>query len=235
MKSKKINLIIGGLIIVLVGGLASFKYISNKKSSEKVASMIEENTTKENKDESKLEDEKNKEDKITEEKENENENNSNGIEVPEGFKTSIASGNTDQEIIKNNNLLEKSKFSIYERLKAKNVAENFIQAIERFDKDKIKEQLELITKYVADDKKEELENLYGYTGRTTDKIKSIITNVKSIEVRNEYDNDYILLDVYVRCDVVDGYNQVSNRTNEGYRVKLLKINNEYKVVEYLVN
>ncbi|MGN0026318.1 MAG: hypothetical protein ACI33I_04860 [Clostridium sp.] len=229
MKNKKLNLIIVPLVIVLVGGLATFKYISNKNTKEKINAMIEENTNKKNKNK----DEEKKEDKITEEKENEN--NSNGIEVPEGFKTSIATGNTDQEIIKNNNLLEKSKFSIDERLKAKNVAENFIQAIERFDKDKIKEQLALITKYAADDKKEELENLYGYTGRTTDKIKSIITEVTSQEMKNEYDNDYILFDVYVMCDVVDSYNQVSNKTNEGYRVKLLKINNEYKVVEYLVN
>ena len=229
MKSKKINLIICTLVIILLGGFGSFKYINNKKSNEKVTSMIEENTSKENKNKDKIK----LEDKETEVKENEN--NSDGIEVPEGFKTSIASGNTEEEIIKNNNLLEKSKFSVEERLKAKNVAENFIQAIERFDKDKIKEQLGLITKYVVDDKKEELENLYGYTGRTTDKIKSIITNVKSYEALNEYENDYILFEVYVRCDVIDGYNQVSNKTNEGYRVKLLKINNEYKVVEYLVN
>ena len=96
MKSKKINLIIGTLVIILLGGFGSFKYINNKKSNEKVTSMIEENTSKENKnkDESKLED------KETEVKENEN--NSDGIEVPEGFKTSIASGNTEEEIIKNN-------------------------------------------------------------------------------------------------------------------------------------
>ena len=228
MKNKKLNLIIVPLVIVLLGGLATFKYISNKNAKENINAMIEENTNKKNKNK----DEEKKEDKITEEKENEN--NSNGIEVPEGFKTSIASGNTDQEIIKNNNLLEKSKFSIDERLKAKNVAENFIQAIERFDKDKIKEQLALITKYAAEDKKQELENLYGYTGRTTDKIKSVITEVKSYEDKNEYDNDYILFSVYVKCDIVDSYDQISNKTSESYRVKLLKINNEYKVVEYLV-
>ena len=61
------------------------------------------------------------------------------IVVEKGFKSTISNGSSDEEIKKNNNLLNESKFSLKERIKAKNVAENFVQAIESFDIEKPKE------------------------------------------------------------------------------------------------
>src|SRR5699024_5811360 len=118
--------------------------------------------------------------------------------------------NNDKELIEDNNLVNDSKFSIDERLAAKKVAENFIQAIESFDISKPKETVEEALKYVVDDKKEEIESLYIYLGKNQDIKKKIIDEVKSYEVENEYNNDYILFDVYVNWSVIDKYDQISN-------------------------
>ncbi|MBD7916291.1 hypothetical protein H9660_14180 [Clostridium sp. Sa3CUN1] len=150
------------------------------------------------------------------------------------FKTSIQLSNDEKELIQNNNLVNDSKFSIDERLEAKKVAENFIQAIESFDINKPKETVEEALKYVVDEKKEEIESLYIYLGKNQDIKKKIIDEVKSYEVENEYNNDYILFDVYVNWSVVDKYDQISNSGGSSYEVKLLKFNGEYKVVEYRV-
>jgi len=156
------------------------------------------------------------------------------IVVEKGFKSTILNGSSDEEIKKNNNLLDESKFSLKERIKAKNVAENFIQAIESFDIEKPKETVELAVKYVADELKLEVEALYMYLGKNQDIKKKVIEEVQSYEKENEYDNDYILFDVYVKWNVVDQYNQVANSGRSSYEVKLLKINDKYKVVSYRV-
>lgn len=154
--------------------------------------------------------------------------------IDDDFKTSIQVSNDEKELIQNNNLVNDSKFSIDERLEAKKVAENFIQAIESFDINKPKETVEEALKYVVDKKKEEIESLYIYLGKNQDIKKKIIDEVKSYEVENEYNNDYILFDVYVNWSVVDKYDQISNSGGSSYEVKLLKFNGEYKVVEYRV-
>ena len=141
---------------------------------------------------------------------------------------------SDEEIKKNNNLLNESKFSLKERIKAKNVAENFVQAIESFDIEKPKETVELAVKYVADELKPEVEALYMYLGKNQDIKKKVIEEVQSYEKENEYENDYILFDVYVKWNVVDQYDQVANSGRSSYEVKLLKNNDKYKVVSYRV-
>jgi len=156
------------------------------------------------------------------------------IIVENGFKTTISNGSSDEEIKRNNNLLDKSKFTLKERIKAKNVAENFVQAIESFDIEKPKETVELAVKYVADELKPEVEALYMYLGKNQDIKKKVIEEVQSYEKENEYDNDYILFDVYVKWNVVDQYDQVANTGRSSYEVKLLKINDKYKVVSYRV-
>ena len=165
-----------------------------------------------------------------------NENNFMGedIVVEKGFKSTISNGSSDEEIKKNNNLLNESKFSLKERIKAKNVAENFVQAIESFDIEKPKETVELAVKYVADELKPEVEALYMYLGKNQDIKKKVIEEVQSYEKENEYENDYILFDVYVKWNVVDQYDQVANSGRSSYEVKLLKINDKYKVVSYRV-
>lgn len=173
-------------------------------------------------------------DKELDKSDNENNFMEEDIIVENGFKTTISNGSSDEEIKRNNNLLDKSKFTLKERIKAKNVAENFVQAIESFDIEKPKETVELAVKYVADELKPEVEALYMYLGKNQDIKKKVIEEVQSYEKENEYDNDYILFDVYVKWNVVDQYDQVANTGRSSYEVKLLKINDKYKVVSYRV-
>ena len=73
-----------------------------------------------------------------------------------------------------------------------------------------------------------------YLGKNQDIKKKVIEEVQSYEKENEYENDYILFDVYVKWNVVDQYDQVANSGRSSYEVKLLKINDKYKVVSYRV-
>lgn len=171
---------------------------------------------------------------LDKELENNKDEFSEDIIIEKGFKTSITNGNSDEEIKKNNFLLDTSKFSLDERVKAKNVAENFVQAIESFDIENIKETVDLAVKYSADELKEEVEALYMYLGKNQDIKKKTIEEVKSYEEENKYDNDYILFDVYVKWNVIDQYDQICNSGRSSYEVKLLKFNNKYKVVSYRV-
>lgn len=219
------NIII--LIILLVVSFGGYKYYEFNKESKKKKEIIEENTNNNNaNDEFTLNEDLEKEEATL---------NYNGIKIEDGFKTSIANGNTNEQIRKNNYLLESSKFSIEERIKAKNVAENFVQAIESFDIEKPKETVAKAVKYVVDEKKNEVEMLYAYLGKNQTIKRKIIDSVKSYELDNKYDNDYIIFDVYVNWSVIDNYNQVSNQDGVSYEVKLLKINNEYKVIEYFIS
>lgn len=171
---------------------------------------------------------------LDKELENNKDEFSKDIIIEKGFKTSITNGNSDEEIKKNNFLLDTNKFSLDERIKAKNVAENFVQAIESFDIENIKETVDLAVKYSADELKEEVEALYMYLGKNQDIKKKTIEEVKSYEEENKYDNDYILFDVYVKWNVIDQYDQICNSRRSSYEVKLLKFNNKYKVVSYRV-
>lgn len=165
-----------------------------------------------------------------------NENNlmEKDIIIEKGFKTTIITTGSSEEIKKNNNLLDESKFTLNERIKAKNVAENFIQAIESFDIEKPKETVDLAVKYTADELKSEVESLYMYLGKNQDIKKKVIEEVKSYERENKYNNDYILFDVYVKWNIVDQYDQIANSGRSSYEVKLLKFNDKYKVVSYRV-
>jgi hypothetical protein len=156
------------------------------------------------------------------------------IIIEKGFKTTISNGSSEKEIKRNNNLLDGSKLPLKERIKAKNAAENFVQAIESFDIEKPKETVDLAVKYAADELKPEVEALYMYLGKNQDIKKKVIEEVQSYEKENEYGNDYILFDVYVKWNVVDQYDQVANSGRSSYEVKLLKIDDKYKVVSYRV-
>lgn len=223
MKKK---IIIGVLAIILIISviIVGKDFISDKKNNNTETSSEEVVTNTEEKSETIYEIEK--EEEKTE---------SNGdIVVEKGFKTSIVNGSTDEENINKNNLLEKSKFSINERIKAKNISENFIQAIESFDVSKPKETVQLAVKYVDDKLKAEVESLYTYLGKNQDIKKKTIDTVQSYEIENKYDNDYIFFEVYVDWSITDQYDQISNKGYSGYEVQLLKVKNEYKVVSYRV-
>ncbi len=108
------------------------------------------------------------------------------IVIEPGFKTSIGTGTSDEEIRYNNKLLSKSKFSLKERIKAKNIAENFVQAISSFDIEKPKETVDLAVKYVADPLKEEVRMLYAYLGKNQTVKRCVIDEVESYEVEKCY-------------------------------------------------
>ena len=57
-----------------------------------------------------------------------------------------------------------------------------------------------------------------YLGKNQDIKKKVIEEVQSYEKENEYDNDYILFDVYVKWNVVDQYDQVANTGRSSYEV-----------------
>lgn len=213
-----------GIISTIFVGKDLISDIKNKQEHNNI-SVEENNISNENSD--KVYD-------LDKELENNKDEFSKDIIIEKGFKTSITNGNSDEEIKKNNFLLDTSKFSLDERIKAKNVAENFVQAIESFDIENIKETVDLAVKYSADELKEEVEALYMYLGKNQDIKKKTIEEVKSYEEENKYDNDYILFDVYVKWNVIDQYDQVCNSGRSSYEVKLLKFNNKYKVVSYRV-
>ena len=237
MINKKIKLVIIGVLTVCVitgvgVGIKSFKKANENKKNK--TQMIDENSNSFN--------EKNEEEyneyQLNDALEGFDKNNqveSEDIVVEEGFKTSIGTGKSDEEIRFNNKLLSESKFSLKERIKAKNVAENFVQAITTFDIEKPKETIDLAVKYVADELKGEVEALYIHLGKNEIIKRRIIETVESYEVDNKYDNDYIIFSVRVGRSAIDKYDQKSNSGYESYEVRLLKIDNEYKVVQYNVD
>lgn len=237
MINKKIKVSVIGIMIVCVItgiGVGIRRLKKSNENKENINQMIEENSnsfnekTEEGRNEYQL-------DNALEGFDKNNQVVSDDIVVEDGFKTSIGTGKSDEEIRVNNKLLSESKFSLKERIKAKNVAENFVQAITTFNIEKPKETVDLAVKYVADALKEEVEALYIHLGKNEIIKKKVIDKVESYEVKNKFDNDYILFSVSVECSVIDQYDQISNKNYESYEVKLLKINNEYKVVDYNVD
>lgn len=237
MNSKKLKVLIVGAIAIFITvgtifGVKNYKEINETKKN--TSQMIDENSNSFNEKDEEEYNEYQLDDALEGFDKN-NQVNSDDIVVEPGFKTSIGTGSSDEEIRYNNKLLSESKFSLKERIKAKNVAENFVQAITSFDIEKANETIDLAVKYVADALKEEVEALYMYLGKNETIKKCVIDKVESYEVESKYDNDYILFSVRVGWSAIDQYDQISNSGYDSYEVKLLKINNEYKVVEYGVD
>lgn len=237
-KNKVLITVIATVVLssVMIIGAKTINKNNNDESKAKVEQMLEENSNNfvnvnDNKDKEELEYDL---DKALDDVKKDSLINSSDIVVEKGFKTSIANGSTDEELIEKNLLVKESKFSINERIKAKNVAENFVQAIESFDIEKPQETIDLAVKNVADELKQEVEALYIHLGKNQDIKKKTISKVESYEVANKYDNDYIIFEVWAYWDVVDKYDQVSNSGMESYEVTLLKINNQYKVTSYRI-
>lgn len=223
MKKKLIIGIVSAVIIVLIVVVGK-DFINDTKNKNTQTNSEEVISNKGNEEETIYEVDKEKDKK----------EDNGDIVVEKGFTTSIVKGSTDEENIQKNNLLEKSKFSIDERIKAKNVAENFTQAIESFDVKEPKEAVQLAVKYVDDKLKPEVESLYTYLGKNQDIKRKTADRVESYEVENKYDNDYIFFEVYVDWSVTDQYDQISNKGYTSYEVQLLKVNDKYKVVSYRV-
>lgn len=223
MNKRILILILVVSILIIAIGLIGSKYIKNNNKTNDTSN----HTIYSNESEF-IED--NKKDEI---EVNGGENIGN-IVIEKGFKSSIVDGNSEEELIRNNWLVNESKFSIKERIQAKNVAENFVQAIASFDIEKPKETVDLAVKYVVDEKKEEIESLYIYLGKNQSIKKKVIEEVESMEIENGAENDYIIFEVGVYASAIDQYDQKLKRDYEDYEVTLLKINGEYKVVSYRV-
>ena len=169
-------------------------------------------------------------------KETKEENKDLGISVPieNGFKTTICDGANDEEIIEKNCLDPDSNLPIKDRLEAKRVAENFVQAISIFDSKNPENASKIASKYVCEKKKKEIIELYNFLGNNKYQIKNEINDLCSDERHNEDENDYIYISVFVSWDNIDENNQKIKGSDERYMCKLLKENNQYKVFEYYV-
>ncbi|MPU17554.1 hypothetical protein FGL68_21105 [Acinetobacter baumannii] len=155
--------------------------------------------------------------------------------VEEGFKTTIVSGSSDEEIIKNNNFITDSKISIQDRLEAKRVAENFVQAITAFDISDVEGTAKRPVKYVSKDKVKEIEGLYLFLGKSKEIKKSIVDEVYTTEKENKDGNDYIYFRVTVEWHCIDKNDQKISGGDESYMCQLLKEDGVYKVFQYHVD
>ena len=226
MKKK---IIIGGVIAIFV---LSFAYVSYKMLSKDSNIQTSKNVSIGAEKEEK-----------TDIKEPQN-NNSNDLDksdldkkipVENGFKTTITGGSNEQEVIDNNILLENSSIPIVDRLEAKRVAENFVQAIVSFDISDKDSTVEKAVKYVTKDKVDEVRSFYKNLGLNQDIKKTVITNLYSEEEENKENNLYLYFYVAVDVDLIDKYDQETKGTGDSYEVKLIKEDGKYKVVEYHID
>ena len=151
--------------------------------------------------------------------------------VEDGFLTTIKGGSTDEEVIENNLLLEDSNISIEDRLEAKRIAENFVQAFVILDVGKNETYMNIALKYAVDDLQIPIKADLSDYGKNI-WVKGILKSVYSEEITNEDNNDYIYINVIASAEYFDKYNQSAGEYSEHYLVKLLKIDGEIKVIDY---
>lgn len=219
---KKIVIVVVIIIAIICGAL--YKSLDRKQTEKEQPGAENENVVYEKQ---KVDNDNN------ENNEKEVQINIEEFNVEEGFMSSIDTNGMMEDIIKNNNLLE-TQNSINDRLDAKNVAENFVQAICSFNIDEPDKTVDKAVKYVVDEKKEEIRSLYLYLGKNKDIKKTEITSVESREVKNREDNDWIIFNVKVSWNVIDQYDKEISENHESYEVRLNKINDEYRVVQYRI-
>lgn len=152
--------------------------------------------------------------------------------VEDGFLTTIKLDGTKEELRKNNNLREDSKMSVEDQLQAKNVAENFVQAIVSFNIEEPKETIARATKHVVPEIKEEVESLFINLGKYDTVKKSIVVELRSTEKQQDPRNDYLTFNITALTNVVDKYGQQVDGSIPTYEVKVLKIDGVWKVVQY---
>ncbi|WP_170272325.1 hypothetical protein, partial [Clostridium tarantellae] len=160
----------------------------------------------------------------------------NKFPVEADFLTTINPIGTEDEIIKNNNLIASNeRISVQERLKAKNVAENFVQAIISIDKSKPEQAAERAKKYVVPEKKKEIEDLYIFLGKNQNEKAYLVDEISSYEEKNKEENDYVYFNVYTNAVAIDQYDQKVSFGRPTYNVQLLKLDGKWQVVQYNIN
>ncbi|MGU8438664.1 hypothetical protein ACV3OB_15090 [Clostridium perfringens] len=217
------------LSIILIGVLAigSFSFIMYKKHKAENTPNIKA---------SKIEN-KQEETKKSEKKEEVKQNDYYGL--PEGFVTSIKNKDQlkeGQDFYQVNFINKESNYDVEEVLKAKRVVENFIQALLSFNRENPTEYSNIAMQYMDEPLKEnfkhELEDIKKTAGLNPYNLSKPI-KVYSSEELNTLKNDYLEFKTYVVLENYDKRNQpIGNDMTPYYKVKLLPINGEWKIIEY---
>ena len=222
MSKKTIALILTGVLAV-----GSFSFIMYKKHKVENTPKVEATKIENN----------NEQVKTQEKKEEVKQDDYYGL--PEGFVTSIKTKDQlkEGEDFKQANYINKeSNYDVEEVLKAKRVVENFIQALLSFNRENPTEYSNIAMQYMdkplLENFKYELEDLKRTAGLNPYNLSKPI-KVYSNEEEGNLDTDYLEFTTYVVLENFDNRNQPAGRDmTPFYRVKLLPINGEWKIIEY---
>lgn len=222
MKKKTIALIMIGILAV-----GSFSFIMYKKYKVDNTPKVEGTKIESNNEQVKTEDKK------------EEVKQDDYYGLPEGFVTSIKTKDQlkEGEDFKQANYINKeSNYDVEEVLKAKRVVENFIQALLSFNRENPTEYSDIAMKYMdkplLENFKYELEDLKKTAGLNPYNLSKPV-KVYSSEEYGNLDTDYLEFITRIKLENYDKRNQpIGNNMTPDYRVKLLPINGEWKIIEY---
>ena len=222
MSKKTIALILTGVLAV-----GSFSFIMYKKHKVENTPKVEATKIENNNEQVKTEDRK------------EEVKQDDYYGLPEGFVTSIKTKDQlkeGEEFYQANYINKESNYDVEEVLKAKRVVENFIQALLSFNRENPTEYSNIAMQYMdkplLENFKYELEDLKKTAGLNPYNLSKPI-KVYSNEEEGNLDTDYLEFTTYVVLENFDNRNQPAGRDmTPDYRVKLLPINGEWKIIEY---
>ncbi|HHD2783178.1 TPA: hypothetical protein ACOTHR_000611 [Clostridium perfringens] len=222
MSKKTIALILTGVLAV-----GSFSFIMYKKHKVENTPKVEATKIENNNEQVKTEDRK------------EEVKQDDYYGLPEGFVTSIKTKDQlkeGEEFYQANYIKKESNYDVEEVLKAKRVVENFIQALLSFNRENPTEYSNIAMQYMdkplLENFKYELEDLKRTAGLNPYNLSKPI-KVYSAEQLQSLKTDYLEFKTYVQLENYDNRNQpVGRNTTPFYRVKLLPINGEWKIIEY---
>lgn len=131
-------------------------------------------------------------------------------------------------------LLKDSKIPVKDRAEASEVARKFVKAITEYNPNNPTEGEQDALSCVSDDIYKDVQGMFITKGKDKDiDVNSRkITYLKSEEVENDENNNYIYIDTTIGYDVFDKNNQKVSHKTDGYVIQLLKINGEYKVTSF---
>lgn len=222
MSKKTIALILTGVLAV-----GSFSFIMYKKHKVDNTPKVEATKIENNNEQVKTEDRK------------EEVKQDDYYGLPEGFVTSIKTKDQlkeGEEFYQANYINKESNYDVEEVLKAKRVVENFIQALLSFNRENPTEYSNIAMQYMdkplLENFKYELEDLKRTAGLNPYNLSKPI-KVYSNEEEGNLDTDYLEFTTRVKLENYDNRNQPAGRDmTPDYRVKLLPINGEWKIIEY---
>lgn len=222
MNKKTIALILTGVLAI-----GSFSFIMYKKHKLENTPKVEATKIENNNEQVKTE----------EKKEEVKQDDYYGL--PEGFVTSIKTKDQlkeGEEFYQANYIKKESNYDVEEVLKAKRVVENFIQALLSFNRENPTEYSNIAMQYMdkplLENFKYELEDLKRTAGLNPYNLSKPV-KVYSAEQLQSSKTDYLEFKTYVVLENFDNRNQPAGRDmTPDYRVKLLPINGEWKIIEY---